>query len=252
MNFNTSRFNSGFAGKIGLTVLGVAALIVPFVLKAQTSANVTTTVHDVALDGVTPLNTMSDLYQGGSSHSATYNTITCTGKGKCTTSMSSTVGTNWSLLLYTQSIRKIVLNLNSVASGPPVFNPPLNAAISEKVEIYIRCYDLNTGVQQSISSMTTGQVFNTCTFGEDFLYNNVSYKLTMGTHQASGVADVPGTGFAMVTCNASTSATCTGWTITNAGTNTAAALYGPGQGRNPYGYTGTMYNDTFRIDVTNP
>ncbi len=145
-----------------------------------------------------------------------------------------------------------MLNLNSVASGPPVFNPPLNAAISDKVEIYTQCYDPSSGVQQSIATMAAGQVFNTCRFGEDFLYNNVSYKLAMGPHQAMGVADVPGTGFASVTCNASNGGTCSNWTITNADSNTAAALYGPGKGKNPYSYTGTMYNNTFRIDVTNP
>jgi hypothetical protein len=74
----------------------------------------------------------------------------------------------------------------------------------------------------------------------------------MGPHQASGVPDVPGTGFASVTCNASAAGACSNWTITNAGSNTSAALYGPGKKGNPFGYTGTMYNNTFRIDVTLP
>jgi hypothetical protein len=250
MKSSSLRFDLRLAGKIILAVVAIAILAVPFVLQAQSAVNVTTIVHDLSLGGVA-LNTMSDLYQGGTSHSATYNTITCSGRG-CNTSMGSTVGAGWSLTLYNQSVRKIVLNLNSVASGLPVFNPPLNAALSAKVEIYIRCYDLSSGVQQSITPMEAGQGFNTCTFGEDFLYNNVSYKLTMGTHQAMGVADVPGTGFASVTCNASTGGICNNWTITNADSNTAAALYGPGKKNNPYGYTGTMYNNTFRIDVTNP
>jgi hypothetical protein len=249
MKFNSPLPDLRFAGRLALTVLGLSALAVPFILKAQSTNSVTSTVHDLSLAGV-PLNTMSDLYQGGSTHSATYNNVTCTGK-KCTPTPG-TVGAGWSLLLYNQSVRKIVLNLNSVVSGPPVFNPPLNAAISENVEIYAQCYDPNSGVQLSIATMTAGQVFATCRFGEDFSYNNVKYKLAMGPHQAMGVPDVPGTGFAAVTCTAATGGTCSNWTITNADSNTAAALYGPGQGKNPFGYTGTMYNNTFRIDVANP
>src|SRR2546428_12280509 len=135
MKSNSSRFDLRLFRRLVLAVAGFAVVVVPLVLQAQSTINVTTTVHDLSLDGVA-LNTLSDLYQGGTSHSATYNTITCSGRGNCTTSMTSAIGTSWSLLLYNQSVRKIVLNLNSVASGPPVFNPPLNAALSAKVEIY--------------------------------------------------------------------------------------------------------------------
>ena len=155
MKFNSPGLDFRFVARTVLTVIALAALAIPFVLQAQTSVNVTTTVHDLSVGGVA-LNTLSDLYQGGATHSATYNSSTCAGK-HCDASLGSSVAAGWSLTLYTQSIRKIVLNLNSVASGPPVFNPPLNAAISEKVEIYTQCYDPSSGVRKASPQWQQGR-----------------------------------------------------------------------------------------------
>ncbi len=74
MKFNSPGLDLRFVERTVLTVIALAALAIPFVLQAQTSVNVTTTVHDLSLGGVA-LNTLSDLYQGGATHSATYNSF---------------------------------------------------------------------------------------------------------------------------------------------------------------------------------
>src|SRR3954471_4773506 len=84
MRFHSHRSHRSVAGKLIVAAAGVALLMVSFTLWAQSTINVTTTVHDVSVDGSVALNTVSDLYQGGGSHSATYNTIACPGKGNCT------------------------------------------------------------------------------------------------------------------------------------------------------------------------
>jgi hypothetical protein len=150
---------------------------------------VTTTVYDADNVGSLLL-TRSDDYNG--TGLATYTTL-----GK----MSSHITANgaWQLYLGSQTARTVYLVLASQAIPAPDGNYASN------VEAYSGCFDQNDA-QVSILLMTVGASNGNCSFGVDFSNGRTKYKLAMGPKN-------PGTGRAMVTCDAATSGSCTNWTI---------------------------------------
>ena len=169
---------------------------------AAPTPNVTTTMYDADVAGA-PLITGSDDFNG-TGH-ATYTSV------NSVTSFINGVGA-WQLLLNQQTARTLYLKLNSLG-GMPI--PDGN--YSSSIEAYSQCYDANN-VQVSLLSMASGGTNANCSFGLDFGYGGVKYKLVMRPSDA-------GTGRARVTCNAAVSGSCTSWTIVNADVNHTAILY---------------------------
>ncbi len=127
------------------------------------------------------------------------------------TSFINSVGA-WQLLLNRQTARTLYLKLQSLGGMPiPAGN------YSSNIEAYSQCYDV-TNVQVSLLSMVAGASNSNCSFGLDFGYGGVKYKLVMRP------SDV-GTGRAKVTCNAVAGGYCSSWTIVNADANHMANLY---------------------------
>jgi hypothetical protein len=217
------------------TIYVSSVIAVPLVFAAKptpqpTSLPATSLVYDQDASGNQYL-FRSDLYQG-------FNQTTYKTGGGVSSSVGLVSPFGWSLDLYTQSVRRVWITLNAVNGSTP---PAPSGYYSDKVEIYSRCYD-TSGNLVAILSIPAGTSNNRCIFSFDFAYAKTGYKLALGQFQT------PASGWATVTCNASSSATgnCASWTImpnmidANA---TIANLYKSGQ------FVGQYYS-TFRIDIT--
>jgi len=106
----------------------------------------------------------------------------------------------WKLYIGNQSARTVYLALAS--NGIPVPDGYYYA----NVEIYSQCFDAADNVVGIVSLTAPGQSNGNCSFGMDFTSGRTKYKLAM-------VPTMPGTGRALVTCNAAASGSCTDWTI---------------------------------------
>jgi hypothetical protein len=210
-----------------------------------TNTNVTTVVHD---ENTAPddLLTRSDDYNGNGSWQASYDN-----SGGITSLIFS--GSGWQLYLGNQSVRRIWLTLSQPANGSNAAPAP-DGYYSDSVEVYSRCWDANNQEVPFLAiAPATSQ--NRCSFGVDFAFNGVKYKLVMQP-SIPGLLNTSGTGWATVSCNSSSGTTCNSWTIfpnVNAGNGnvpTIANLYQYTR-RGTLNYIGSYYN-TYRIDVTNP
>jgi hypothetical protein len=221
------------------TFCATAVIAVPLVFAAKpppppTSVSATSLVYDQ--DTSVPPNQYlfrSDLYGGLN------NTTYPSGIG-----LNSPYG--WGIDLFSQTLRRVWITLTPVNGATP---PAPNGLYAEKVQIYSWCYDSNNNFVPYLS-IPAGTSNNRCIFSFDFEYGRTTYKLAMGQFAP------PASGWASVTCHASSSPSgtpCTSWTIApnmidaNA---TIANLYIIGSRNGPQ-YIGQYYN-TFRIDVTTP
>jgi hypothetical protein len=105
----------------------------------------------------------------------------------------------WQMFIGNQTERTAYLALQS--NGIPL----PDGYYSANVEIYSQCFDASNNAI-GILSMTVGQSNGNCSFGMDFAVGRTKYKLAM-------VPTMPGTGRALVTCNAPASGPCNDWTI---------------------------------------
>ena len=150
---------------------------------------VTTTIYDADNVGSLLL-TRSDDYNG--TGFATYTTL-----GKMSSHISASGA--WQLYLGSQTARTVYLVLASQGIPAP------DGKYAANVEVYTGCFHQNDA-QVSILLVTAGTPNGNCSFGVDFSNGRTKYKLAMGPKD-------PGTGRAMVTCNAATTGSCTNWTI---------------------------------------
>jgi hypothetical protein len=225
------------------TLCATAVIAVPLVFAAKpppppTRINVTSLVYDQDSSANQYL-FRSDLYGG-------VNQTTYTTTGGVTTGVGLISPYGWGLDLFSQTFRKVWITLNPVNSSTP---PAPSNYYSEKVEIYSWCYDSSNNYVAYLS-IPAGTSNNRCIFSFDFEYGRTTYKLAMGQFSP------PASGWATVTCHASSSPSgtpCTSWTIAPNmidGNATIANLYIIGSRNGPQ-FVGQYYN-TFRIDVTNP
>lgn len=160
-------------------------------VQATPNINVTSTLYDADASGSLLL-TRSDDYNAAGS--ASYTNVN---------SVSSHVSSDGSWILYlgSQSVRTAYL----VLGGQGMTGIP-DGYYWRNVEIYSRCFDQNN-LQVSIVAMGAGASNGNCSFGVDFYSGSTKYKLAMSPNYA-------GTGRALVTCTAATTAgACTNWTI---------------------------------------
>jgi len=156
---------------------------------APTTIPVTTTLYDRDAGGNLLL-TRSDDYNGPGL--ATYTEVN---------RMTSHIGATgaWMMYIGNQSVRTVYLVLGSQGIPAP------DGYYYQNVEIYSQCFD-SADNQIGILSMGAGESNGNCSFGMDFTSGRTKYKLTM-------VPTSPGTGRAIVTCNAVTGGSCSDWTI---------------------------------------
>jgi hypothetical protein len=246
---------------LSVSLLGFLALSLVIALEPGTNAqaappktssiNVTTIVYDLDETG-TPLLMRSDDYNGAGQ--ATY--ITFKGKGANSPFVYSQITTagEWSLSMNDLSGRTLWITPNQAIDGSQPVAPPAGFYVIQKT--YSVCRD-QSGNSVPFPNLINGS--GNCSLAVNLIYGDILYKLIMrpgaleGTSCPSG--GCPPTGLARVTCNAVTSNKCVNWTITP---NAAATLAGVA---NLYSYTGPrgaewvfvgQYNNTFRIDVSNP
>jgi hypothetical protein len=156
---------------------------------ATTTTDVMSTLRDVDTAGIA-LIVGGDDYNGVGS--ATYTTV-----DKVTSRILGD-GT-WQLYLGNQTVRRARLLLAS--QGVPI----PDGLYSANVEVFSRCFDQNNA-QVSLRSMVAGASNRNCSFGVDFSSGRTKYKLAMSPVY-------PGTGRAIVTCNAAFGSSCNNWTI---------------------------------------
>jgi hypothetical protein len=160
----------------------------------------------------------------------------------------------WQLYLGNQTARRVWVTLSHALPGSPS-SPAPDGYYSDSVEVYSRCWDA-TNTEVAFTAIPAGTSMNRCSFGVDFAYNRVKYKLVMGPSIPGLAVNTAGTGLATVSCNSATGGVCNSWSIipnTIAGGEnvpTVANLYQFGKTGN-LSYIGQYYN-TYRVDVTNP
>ena len=225
----------------GMFVLSVVSASLASAQKQKaTTIQVTATIYDEN-SAPNDLLLRSDDYNGNGLWQATYDN-----SGGVTSRIFSSNG-SWQLYLGNQSVRRIWLTLSRPAnnSGPA---PVPDGYYSDSVEVYSRCWDTNNQ-ETGLLVIPPGMANTRCTLGVDFAYARTKYKLVMGP-------TISGTGWATVSCNAGSGATCDNWTITpnsvagSGNVPTVAALYKFAKNGSLV-FLGWYYN-TYRIDVTNP
>ena len=232
-----------FTWKCTLPLAGLLVIAAPMLFGQKvTNTNVTTIVHD---ENTAPndLLTRSDDYNGAPPWQASYGD---------TGGISSHIlsGSGWQLYLGSQSSRRIWLTLSQPANGSKVAPVP-DGYYYDSVEAYSRCWDSNNQ-EVAFLAITPLTSQNKCSFGVDFAYNRVKYKLVMQP-SIPGLINTSGTGWATVSCNTASGTTCNNWTIVpnlNAANATVADLYQYTKSGS-LTYIGSYFN-TYRIDVTNP
>ena len=227
------------------------AVLLSVLLLAQTSGTattyiaVTTTVHN---DNAAPNDL---LFRSDGASQSSYED----GGGR-PKSISSHVAINgaWQLYLGNQTARRVWVTLSHPLLGSPS-SPAPDGYYSDSVEVYSRCWDINN-TEVAYLAIAPGTSNNRCSFGVDFAYNRVKYKLVMGPSIPALTLDTSGTGWATVSCNSAAGGACNSWTIvpnTIAGGGnvpTVANLYQFGKNGN-LSIIGQYYN-SYRVDVTNP
>ena len=224
-----------------------ALILVPLAFAGKpapppTTANVTTIVHDE--DTANPPNQLllrSDDVNGV--FLASYNN-----PGSFTSAIQLNQS-GWQLYLGSQTLRRVWLTLSEPVGSSPA-PPAPDGYYSANLELHSACYDVNNQrLNSSFLAMTPGTSNNRCHMGVDFSSGSVKYKFDMGP-------DIAGTGWATVSCNtADATGACNNWTISP---NTAAGLGNVVTVANLYRYSNRgliyigSYNNTYRIDVTNP
>jgi hypothetical protein len=209
--------------------------------NTNTNTNVTTVVHDLDLAG-NQLLTRSDDYNG--TGQATYTSVSGGSHQNLISSWIQSAG-GWVLDLFNQSLRTLYITPNDPINASQPLGPP-PGYYWQNVEAYSVCYD-QSGNQVPFPNLTNGS--GNCSLGIDFYSGGAKYKLVMSPHMpAAG----PATGLAQVACNSVNNGQCVSWTIQpnmGAVNPTVSNLY-------RYGTHGLVfvgqYNNTFRIDVTNP
>jgi hypothetical protein len=246
MKPKTSR--KGIAGLCFAVLLTALALISGALANSSsgkggggTTLNVTSTVFDWDLSGALLL-TRSDDHNG--SNEATYSNTS----DKNIESFIDSSGV-WYLNLYRQETgtRTVYVTPNDNVGGQP--QAPPAGYYWKNIEITSKCTD-SSGNTVPFPNLVHGS--SDCTFGLDFGYDGITYKLLLG--RVLNASD-PIPGLADVACNTVNSSNqCVAWTIT-AGTGTSAVV------ANLYSYTGGVkapwvfigqYYNSVRINVTNP
>jgi hypothetical protein len=225
-------------------VVGVAALGEGQESKPSksTSNNVTIVVHDDSSAGTEVL-MRSDDYNG--SGEATYG--------------GAIVGGELDLSLLKQSLRTLWITPNDPVGSQPAAPPA--GYYSEGVQSLSRCFDQN-GNTVPLENVVTSS--GNCKLGVNFDSGGTLYKLLMSPFPFSGSEDgtpkcpstgCPTTGSVTVTCNKVSNSECVSWTIvpnTSAAYANVANLYWYEGGKNSIWVFIGQYDNTFRIDVTNP
>lgn len=232
------------AGRVGMILLAVAALsFVPGGTRASkpsvTSANVTSIVQDADSTGGLLL-LRSDDFNG--SNQATYTAVD---------NVESFIDSSgvWFLNLYPQKTgtRTVFITPNMPVASEPTA-PPANY-YWKNVEITSKCTDAS-GNTVPFPNLVNGS--STCTFGVDFGYNGITYKLLIG--RVLNATD-PKPGEASIACNApNSSGQCVNWTITasDSASGVVANLYSyTGRPSAPWVFIGQYYNSV-HVQVTNP
>jgi len=204
-----------------------------------TITNVTSTVFDVDTSGATLL-FRSDDFNG--SNEAAYTSVN---------NIESFITSSgvWYLNLYPQKTgtRTVYITPDDAVGTQPA--APSASYYWDHVEITSKCMDSN-GNTVPFPSLTNGS--SNCTFGVDFGYNGIIYKLLIG--RVLNATD-PTPGKASVACNAVNSSNqCVAWTITvgNGASAVVANLYSyTGTRSAPWVFIGQYYNSV-RVNVTNP
>ena len=207
----------------------------------STFINVTSTVHNYVGDSFSGTEYLT---QGDNTgfNPATYTT----GDGVTSQIADQTSYGDWDLFLIDSvPVRYLHLTFSPV-NGPQ--HPIPDNIYSPKV--ISRCYDGENNVLGFID-IGPGKANNLCSLRINLDYEGMSYVFVMSPYPL----ETPGTttGSATVTCNTTSGTTCNSWTIAPyaAGAKgTVAALYRVGKGGKQT-LVGT-YNNTYRIDVTNP
>ncbi len=155
----------------------------------------------------------------------------------------------WYLNLYAQKVGTRTVYItpdDAVGSGPTA--PPASY-YWQNVEITSKCMD-SRGNTVPFPSLINGS--SNCTFGVDFNYNGIVYKLLIG-RKMNSTDPAPGT--ASVTCTSvNNSNQCVAWTVTvgTGASPVAANLYSEtGPRTAPWAFIGQYYNSA-RVNVTNP
>jgi hypothetical protein len=249
MNLTTNPRHTGIRGVCFVVLLTAFALISGALAKSSSggggggttsSTNVTSTVFDVDTSGA-PLLFRSDDYNG-SVGEATYTSVN---------NIESFIDSSgvWFLNLYRQKTgtRTVYVTPDDAVGAQPTAPPA--GYHWKNVEITSKCID-SSGNTVPFPNLVNGS--SSCTFGVDFGYNGITYKLLIG--RVLNAID-PTLGKASVVCNAVNSSNqCAAWTIT-AGTGTSgvvANLYSyTGRPSTPWVFIGQYYNSV-RVNVTNP
>lgn len=209
---------------------------------------VTTLVHDHDSTGNLLL-MRSDDYNG--SGEATYTTTT-TKHGSLTSWLPNG---EWDLSLATQSLRTLWITPNDPVGSQPA-GPPAGY-YWDGVQSISHCFDQKGNIVPLPNILTSS---GNCTLEVNFISGSFLYKLLMSPFPFSGAGDIqptcpstgcPPTGVVTVTCNEVSNGECISWTIvpnTSAPNANVANLYSLG---GTWLFIG-QYNNTFRIDVTNP
>jgi hypothetical protein len=206
-----------------------------------TLVNVTSIVFDLDPSGA-PLLTKSDDYNGSNEATYTYTS------DKNIDSFIDSSGV-WYLSLYPQKTgtRTVYVTPNDNVGAQP--EAPPAGYYWKNVQITSKCTD-SGGNTVPFPNLVHGS--SECTFGLDFGYDGITYKLLLG--RVLNASD-PTPGKADVACNiVNSSNECVAWTIT-AGTGTSgvvANLYSyTGGVKAPWVFIGQYYNSV-RVNVTNP
>jgi len=205
-----------------------------------TVTNVTSTVFDTDTLGVSLL-FRSDDFNG--SNDASYTNV------NKVESFIDSAGV-WYLNLYPQKTgtRTVYITPDDPVGTQPTAPPA--GQYWQNVEITSKCMDSN-GNTVPFPNLKNGS--SNCTFGVDFNYNGIVYKLLVG-RKMNSTDPTPGT--ASVACTAlNGSSQCVAWTITaGAGTSPVVAnLYSDTGGPRsaPWVFIGQYFNSV-RVNVTNP
>ena len=234
--------NRGIRGLCFVVLLTAFAFISGALAKSgggTTSTNVTSTVFDYDTSGALLL-FRSDDHNGG--NDATYTSVN---------NIESFIDSSgvWFLNLYRQTTgaRTVYVTPNYAVGSQPAAPPA--GYYWKNVEITSKCTD-SAGNTVPFPNLVNGS--SSCTFGVDFGYNGVTYKLLIG--RVLNATD-PTPGKASVACNAVNSSNqCVAWTITagNGTSGVVANLYSyTGRPSAPWVFIGQYYNSV-RVNVTNP
>jgi hypothetical protein len=202
--------------------------------------NVTSTVFDTDTSGAPLLFRSDDYYGIGQAIYTNVNNVE---------SFIDSSGV-WYLNLYAQKTgtRTLYITPDDAVGSEPTAPPP--NWYWRNVEITSKCMD-SFGNTVPFPNLTNGS--SNCTFGVDFNYNGIVYKLLIG--RVLNATD-PSPGTAILACDAvNSSRQCVAWTIT-AGTGTSpvvANLYSDTGGPRsaPWVFIGQYYNSV-RVNVNNP